>query len=126
MLRRNGRILLGRRQGAHGAGCFAWPGGGLDFGETLEDAARREVLEETGLLVESLRLICVSNIRQYGRHYVDFEFEAVEFEGDPQNLIGSYTEDWRWYDENDLPSPMFAPCANAVCSLKSGQFIFDE
>jgi ADP-ribose pyrophosphatase YjhB (NUDIX family) len=43
------RVLLMRRTGRDYAGTWAFPGGGLEAGETAEAAARRETLEETGL-----------------------------------------------------------------------------
>jgi 8-oxo-dGTP diphosphatase len=46
-----GRLLLIRRGHAPHAGLWSLPGGRVENGETLEQAIRREVLEETGLLV---------------------------------------------------------------------------
>ena len=86
MIVREGRVLLGRRKGAHGAGTYAWCGGNLEFGETLEACVIREVREETGLVVLSLKLLCVSNIIAYNTHYIDFEFLTEVEPGQPQVL----------------------------------------
>ncbi len=48
------KVLLVERAGEPLKGWWSIPGGLLETGETLEDALRREVLEETGLLVEVL------------------------------------------------------------------------
>ncbi|MDX8431022.1 MAG: NUDIX domain-containing protein [Candidatus Algichlamydia australiensis] len=48
-----GKILLGKRINAHGTGAYAPPGGHLEFGETPEECAVRELLEETGLTAKS-------------------------------------------------------------------------
>lgn len=48
-----GRVLLHRRGDN---GCWGFPGGVMELGESFEDTARREVFEETGLLVGELTL----------------------------------------------------------------------
>lgn len=54
-----GRIVLIRRKNPPFVGEYALPGGFVDVGETVEDACRRELEEETGLKVEDLTLIGV-------------------------------------------------------------------
>ena len=49
-----GLVLLGRRKGSNGAGMWSAPGGRLEFGEEIEDCARRELFEETGLTASSI------------------------------------------------------------------------
>ncbi|MCZ6662175.1 MAG: NUDIX hydrolase [Actinobacteria bacterium] len=46
---RDGKILLIKRRNEPGKGLWAVPGGKVEYGETLRDAAVREVKEETGL-----------------------------------------------------------------------------
>lgn len=57
-----GKILLGRRNKVNANNKWVLPGGGIDWGETSEEAAKREALEETGLEVELEELVCVKEI----------------------------------------------------------------
>ena len=55
----NGRVLLIKRGNPPFQGHYALPGGFVDVGETVEDACRRELLEETGVVAKKLTLIGV-------------------------------------------------------------------
>jgi 8-oxo-dGTP diphosphatase len=50
---RDGQVLLVRRANAPDAGLWGFPGGKIDHGETIEAAAVRELLEETGVRAEA-------------------------------------------------------------------------
>ena len=50
---RKGRVLLVQRNRPPGRGLWAIPGGRIQLGETLQQAAEREVMEETGIVVEA-------------------------------------------------------------------------
>jgi ADP-ribose pyrophosphatase YjhB (NUDIX family) len=74
---RDGLVLLGQRIGSHGAGTWALPGGHLEFGETVEQCAAREVLEETGLDIEVVARGPYTNdmFPEEGKHYVTLRTE---------------------------------------------------
>src|SRR5215467_2869257 len=57
-----GRLLLIRRKNPPYAGKYALPGGFVDVGETVEDACRRELMEETGIKAGRLALIGVYSV----------------------------------------------------------------
>ena len=72
MVLKNGKVLIGKRKGAHGAGEWAWPGGHLEYMESFEDCARREVMEETGIEIHNIRFLRLMNLKEYApKHYVD-------------------------------------------------------
>jgi 8-oxo-dGTP diphosphatase len=50
---KDGRVLLVKRGAEPNRGLWAIPGGSLELGETLREGAQREILEETGLVVDA-------------------------------------------------------------------------
>ncbi|HEX5599209.1 MAG TPA: NUDIX hydrolase [Hyphomicrobiaceae bacterium] len=59
VLNPRGEVLLIQRKNEPFKGHFALPGGFVDIGETVEDACRRELLEETGVKAGRLKLVGV-------------------------------------------------------------------
>jgi 8-oxo-dGTP diphosphatase len=70
MILKDGKVLLGKRKGSHGAGEYAFPGGHLEYMESFDDCARRETREECGIEIDNIRFQFVANIKQYApKHY---------------------------------------------------------
>ncbi len=91
------------------------------MGESLEECARREALEELGLVVGELSFLCVSNILAYGKHYVDIEFLGDIGVQEPRPTARSGLSDLRWFLLDDLPQPLFRPMEYALDSLRTGR-----
>lgn len=110
---RNGCVLLGERIGAHGAGTWALPGGHLEFGETPADCARREVLEETGLVIAALAAGPFVNdvFAAEEKHYVTLFFVARSDHGEARRGEPDKCLRWAWFDWSDFPEPLFQPLA---------------
>jgi 8-oxo-dGTP diphosphatase len=100
------RVLLVRRGREPMKGEWSIPGGALELGETLQDAVRRELREETGLDVEPTRILLVlDRILKYGRrvkyHYVIVDF-ACRLKGG-RLTPASDVLDARWVPRKELP-----------------------
>jgi 8-oxo-dGTP diphosphatase len=101
------RVLLVRRGQEPLKGEWSIPGGGLDLGETLESGVRREVVEETGLEVETRTIVEVldkivldeSGVRY---HYVLIDFLCVAVGGTLK--AASDAADARWVAREELNS----------------------
>ncbi len=106
IIRNDDQIVLIRRSHEPSRGRWTFPGGLVELGETVRDAARREALEETGLLVEIEEVAAVLDnvIRdEEGRiryHYVIVDFLARPVGGRLQP--GSDVSDVRWASLADL------------------------
>lgn len=111
---REGRVLLGQRLGAHGEGTWALPGGHLEFGETIEGCAGRELAEETGLAAHAFTPGPFTNnvLASEELHYVTLFMLARDAVGEPQRLEPEKCAGWDWFAWSTLPTPLFAPLAS--------------
>ena len=98
------RLLLIRRRHPPFAGRFALPGGFVDYGETTEAAARRELLEETGLRAKELRLVGVYSdpARDPRGHTISIAYLTTIENGAPiagdDATEAEFRADWRELD----------------------------
>jgi 8-oxo-dGTP diphosphatase len=108
---RDGKVLLGLRRGSHGAGTWAPPGGHLEWGKTVENCARREVKEETGLQLGVVSPGPYTNdvMIAEGKHYVTCFVEAAALASDVQVLEPTKCERWGWFAWSEMPDELFQP-----------------
>ncbi|KAL4984001.1 NUDIX hydrolase domain-like protein [Aspergillus falconensis] len=106
-LNHENKFILGKRIGSHGADTWGLPGGHLEFGESWEECAARELEEETGIHVNknSVQYLTATNdvFEKDGKHYVTV-FVGVRVEGgqEPKRLEDGKCAEWRWVSWEEL------------------------
>lgn len=92
-------VLMGKRINSTGAGLLAPPGGKVEFGETIIDAAVREALEECGVHLDPSACAVYSwkEKHQFGGHYIVFYVMCWRWEGEIENMEPTKCEAWEWY-----------------------------
>ena len=113
---KDNKVLVGKRLSSHGAGTWAFPGGKLEFTESIESCAQRETLEETGLKIKNLRNAAFTNdvFASEGKHFVTLFIVADHAEGEPNALEPEKAISWHWVAWNALPQPLFLPIQNLL------------
>lgn len=130
MLLKEGRVLLGKRwedpekaySELKGGGAWTMPGGKLDFQESFEEAARREVKEETGIDLRTFKVICVNNEIIENAHFVTIGLFSDDFEGEPKVMEPDEIIEWRWFDLDNLPEKVYFPSKKILENYKQGKF----
>ncbi|OGG40852.1 DNA mismatch repair protein MutT [Candidatus Kaiserbacteria bacterium GWA2_50_9] len=116
IIKKDGKVLLGKRKGSHGEGSWAFPGGHLEFGETFEDCARRETLEETGIEITNIRPATFTNdiFKEEQKHYLTAYVTAEYSVGEVKAMEPEKCEEWKWFEWDKLPKPFFVPLNNLM------------
>ena len=111
-------VLVERRNPPHG---WALPGGFVDYGESLEQAAAREALEETGLTIKNVR-----QFRAYSAPNRDPRFHTVsmvfiaEAEGEPEG--GDDALKASVFSPEALPAPLCFDHAEILADYQASSF----
>jgi 8-oxo-dGTP diphosphatase len=94
----------------------------LHFGETFEEGAKREVKEETGIILKSVKVFCVNNDMVETAHFVTMGLLSDDFEGEPIVMEPDEITEWGWFDMNKLPGPIYFPSEKTIENYKRKQF----
>jgi 8-oxo-dGTP diphosphatase len=105
-----GRIFLARRgpEARNEVGLWEFPGGTVEFGETLADAVVREFREEYGMAVQVTGLIGVADhiLPAEGQHWVSVSFAARHVGGVPTILEPEKCTELGWFTPLELPDEL--------------------
>ncbi len=116
ILEKDGKVLLVRRKGAHGAGTWSTPGGHLEFGESPETCAIRETREEVGVTASDPKFLAITNdvFESEGKHYITIWMRSNNFIGVPFPAAPGEVAELGWFRWEKLPRPLFLPLQNLL------------
>lgn len=130
MILKDGKVLLGRRHCdpekasslLNGAGTWTMPGGKLNFRETFEQGAKREVLEETKITLNKVKVICVNQDMVATAHFITIGLLADDFSGEAKVMEPDEITEWHWFALDDLPTPLYPPSAKIIENYRQKKF----
>ena len=130
ILEKDSMILLGLRHpdpdkadsAFRSAGEWCLPGGKLDWGETFEEGAIREVKEETGIVIRNPQVISVHNFKNEHAHFMTVGLKADEWEGEASVMEPDEITEWKWFDINNLPKPFYFPSFGVIENFLQKKF----
>ncbi len=99
------RLLLIRRGKPPRVGHWSLPGGAQKLGETVAEAARREILEETGLAVEVGEVLAVVDLIERDGLRVRYHYTLIDFSAEvqgPDLRPGGDAADARWFTREEV------------------------
>lgn len=122
-----GRVFLAKRGREAGNERHKWefPGGGVEFGEKLEDALVREVMEEYGFSIEVEELLDVVNhiIPEEKQHWISPTFLCRYKGGAPQIREPHKCEQIGWFSVDEIPeSELTLASRKSLESLRKKRF----
>lgn len=105
-----GRVILGKRKSILGGGLYQVPCGEIEFGETWEEAACREVFESTAMYVCNLSVCSVvDTVEQAAGYHAVTVFMRGTVDGssvapEPEAMQPDLCDSWHWRQWQELPS----------------------
>ncbi|MEK6847463.1 MAG: NUDIX hydrolase [Nanoarchaeota archaeon] len=116
IVKHKGKVLFLKRKGSHGEGTWAFPGGHLEFNESIEECVKREVMEETGIIANRMSFVAITDdmFKDEGKHYITIFMLVKDYEGIPIIKEKDKCTEMQWFAWDKLPSPLFLPIKNLL------------
>lgn len=121
ILNKNNEILLQLRNKAPEKEYWSIPGGKVEMFETLEEAIKREVKEETDVNVEVIDCLGICNhiVTNEETHWVSPSFLCKIVEGEPKIMEPTKHLDMKWFSLDNLPEKLTITTKDAVSNFKN-------
>jgi ADP-ribose pyrophosphatase YjhB (NUDIX family) len=117
IINQDGALLLTRREDFE---IWCIPGGAVDDGESLAEAAIREAYEETGLQVELTRFVGMYSLPSWLGRSLHIALFAARPVGGEMRLCPGETVEIGFFDPHNLPSPIGAEQGRQIADALSG------
>jgi 8-oxo-dGTP diphosphatase len=101
------RLLLGLRTASFGAGTWGLPGGHLEQGETILEAAARELAEEAGIIAKSMRIVTIGDPIPENNFHLQIGVAIESWNGEPKIVAPEECSQLLFFPLDNLPSPIF-------------------
>ncbi|MFA5023254.1 MAG: NUDIX domain-containing protein, partial [Candidatus Paceibacterota bacterium] len=102
------------------------PGGKLEWGESFETGATREVGEETGINIKNPQVISVHNNKNEHAHFVTIGLLASDWEGEAKVVEPDEIVDWQWFDLKQLPEQIYFPSQEVIENYQQEKFYIER
>lgn len=134
ILEKGGKILMGLRHedpdkadsAFRSAGVWTLPGGKLEWGESFETGAIREVKEETDILIKNPQVISVHNCKNEHAHFMTVGLLANDWEGEAKVMEPDEIVDWQWFDLKQLPEQIYFPSQEVLENYQQEKFYIER
>lgn len=128
IVRKDNKILIGKRLCQHAYGLYQCPGGHLEQFEDFSKCAKRELYEEVGnITVTTPKLWTVTNtmFKDENKHYVVVFMVCDWIHGEPANPEPEKLKKWEWAEWYNLPRPLM-PGLNYLLKRNLNPFVIDN
>jgi 8-oxo-dGTP diphosphatase len=113
-------LLLGLRTGGFGTGTWGLPGGHLEQGETILEAAARELAEETGIVAQNMRIVTIGDPIAENNYHLQIGVLVEKWGGDPRVVAPKELGELRFFPMDDLPVPLLISSAYIIEKFAKG------